>query len=179
MRRRTGAIGTLIALTAVLPAAPAHAQDLDCRDFTYQEDAQALFDSDPRDPHRLDEDQGPDDGIACEALPRRAAGTASSTSSPRPTTAAPSTSPAGPTTVPSTAPTTGPTAVPTTTPATEPPSGVAGTSTAPAAVASRGVRGGLGGSSDSGPSGLELGVGATFVAGALAVGGYLLKRRRS
>ncbi|WP_432053563.1 excalibur calcium-binding protein [Streptomyces sp. bgisy022] len=175
MRRRTGAIGTLIALTAVLPAAPAHAQDLDCRDFTYQEDAQALFDSDRRDPHRLDEDQGPDDGIACEALPRRADGTASSTSSPRPTTAAPSASPAGPTT----APPTGPTAVPTTTPAPEPPPGVAGTSTSPAAVASRGVRGGLGGSSDSGPSGLELGIGAAFVAGALAVGGYLLRRRRS
>lgn len=165
MRRRTGAIGTLIALAAVLPqASAAHAQDLDCRDFTHQEDAQALFDSDPSDPHRLDEDQGPDDGIACEALPRRADGTASSTSSPRPTTAAPSVSPTGSTT---------PTAVPTLTPP------VVATSTSPAAVASRGVRGGLGGSSDSGPSGLEAGIGAAFVAGALAVGGYLLRRRRA
>ncbi|MFJ9663021.1 excalibur calcium-binding protein [Streptomyces sp. NPDC101219] len=169
MRRRTGAIGTLIALAAVLPqSSAAHAQDLDCRDFTHQEDAQALFDSNPRDPHRLDEDQGPDDGIACEALPRRADETASSTSSPRPTTAAPSVSPTG-----STTPTTVPTPVPTLTPS------VVATSTSPAAAASRGVRGGLGGSSDSGPSGLEAGIGAAFVAGALAVGGYLLRRRRA
>ncbi|MGW6008346.1 excalibur calcium-binding protein [Streptomyces sp. NPDC055210] len=49
----------------------AHAQDLDCRNFTYQEDAQAVYDQDPSDPNRLDEDQGPDDGIACEVLPRR------------------------------------------------------------------------------------------------------------
>lgn len=50
----------------------AHAQtDLDCRDFVYQEDAQAVYDRDISDPNRLDEDQGPDDGIACEVLPRR------------------------------------------------------------------------------------------------------------
>ncbi|MFF8293531.1 excalibur calcium-binding protein [Streptomyces sp. NPDC016309] len=53
----------------------AHAQDLDCRDFIYQEDAQAVFDSDPSDPNRLDEDRGVDDGIACEVLPRRSAAT--------------------------------------------------------------------------------------------------------
>ncbi|CAL9597107.1 excalibur calcium-binding protein [Streptomyces sp. enrichment culture] len=178
MRRRTGTAGMLIALTAVLPlAAPAHAQDLDCRDFTHQEDAQALFDSDPRDPHRLDEDQGPDDGIACEALPRRTDGTASSTSSPRPTTAAPSTSPAGPTTGPTAVPSTVPTTVTTT--ASTAPTPPAVTSSSPAAVASRGVRGGLGGSSDDGPGGLETGIGAAFVVGALAVGGHLLRRRRS
>ncbi|MET9955085.1 excalibur calcium-binding protein [Streptomyces sp. NPDC006339] len=59
----------------VLSAAPltgvAHAQDLNCENFLYQEDAQAEFDRDPSDPHGLDEDQGPDDGIACEVLPRR------------------------------------------------------------------------------------------------------------
>ncbi|MFE1546483.1 excalibur calcium-binding protein [Streptomyces sp. NPDC058718] len=53
----------------------AHAQDLDCRNFLYQEDAQAEFNRDTRDPHRLDEDQGPDDRIACEALPRRTTST--------------------------------------------------------------------------------------------------------
>ncbi|WP_340373926.1 excalibur calcium-binding protein [Streptomyces sp. SS7] len=60
------------AIMIVVPlAGVAHAQDLDCRDFTFQEDAQAVFDQDRSDPNRLDEDQGPDDGIACEALPRR------------------------------------------------------------------------------------------------------------
>ncbi|MGI5424435.1 excalibur calcium-binding protein [Streptomyces sp. CA-179760] len=73
MRRRTSALGTLFAIAAIVPwAGPAHArQDLDCRDFSFQEDAQAVFDADPSDPNRLDEDQGPDDGIACEVLPRR------------------------------------------------------------------------------------------------------------
>ncbi|GGW99179.1 excalibur calcium-binding protein [Streptomyces lomondensis] len=87
MRRRTGAIGTLFAITAIVPLAdPAHAQpDRDCRDFAFQEDAQAVFDADPSDPHRLDEDQGPDDGIACEALPRRGAGVVSPTVPASPT----------------------------------------------------------------------------------------------
>ncbi|MEU0074400.1 excalibur calcium-binding protein [Streptomyces sp. NPDC006332] len=84
MRRRTGAIGTLIALATIVPsAATAHAQDLDCSDFTFQEEAQAVFNTDPSDPNRLDEDQGPDDGIACEALPRRGAPVISATSRPR------------------------------------------------------------------------------------------------
>ncbi|MFD3502735.1 excalibur calcium-binding protein [Streptomyces sp. NPDC058676] len=90
MRRRTGAAGTLIAITAIVPLADiAHAQDLDCRDFTYQEEAQAVFDSNPVDPNRLDEDQGADDGIACEVLPRRGAPVISSTARPvRPATPA-------------------------------------------------------------------------------------------
>ena len=87
MRRRTGVIGTLFAIAAIVPLAdPAHArQDLDCRNFSFQEDAQAVFDANPGDPNRLDEDQGPDDGIACEALPRR--GVISPTASAGPSTA--------------------------------------------------------------------------------------------
>lgn len=41
-----------------------------CSDFRYQEDAQAVLDLDPKDPHRLDGDK---DGIACESLPHRPA----------------------------------------------------------------------------------------------------------
>jgi hypothetical protein len=63
------AVASLPALAGV-----SYAQDLDCRDFRFQEDAQAEFNRDPGDPHRLDEDQGPDDGIACEVLPRRTSG---------------------------------------------------------------------------------------------------------
>ncbi|MFD9389402.1 excalibur calcium-binding protein [Streptomyces sp. NPDC060000] len=81
----TATIMTLAPLTGV-----AHAQDLDCRDFSYQEDAQAVFDQDPSDPNRLDEDQGPDDDIACEVLPRRAAATlAPATSIPAPVATGP------------------------------------------------------------------------------------------
>lgn len=77
-----------IVVAAVLALGPAvgaaHAQtDLDCRDFVYQEDAQAELNRNPGDPHRLDEDQGPDDGIACEILPSR--GTTGATVSPLPT----------------------------------------------------------------------------------------------
>ena len=50
---------------------PASAQDdlFDCDDFTYQEDAQAVFDAFPSDPHGLD--GSPEDGVACESLPPR------------------------------------------------------------------------------------------------------------
>ncbi|KOG32005.1 excalibur calcium-binding protein [Streptomyces resistomycificus] len=137
MRRRTGAVGTLIAIAAIVPLADiAHAQDLDCRDFTYQEEAQAVFDSNPGDPNRLDEDQGPDDGIACEVLPRRGAGVISSTSAPR--------SP----------------------------------SPSPSVTATRGVRGGLGGASESGPSGPDIGIGLAFVAGGVLAAAFAVKRRR-
>jgi len=44
------------------------ARDLDCRDFTYQEDAQAHLNGQGGDPDGLDADG---DGIACEALPHR------------------------------------------------------------------------------------------------------------
>ncbi|MFJ9861744.1 excalibur calcium-binding protein [Streptomyces albogriseolus] len=162
MRRRTGAIGTLIALAAIVPMADiAHAQDLDCSDFTYQEDAQTFFEMDRSDPHRLDEDAGPDDGIACEALPRR--GLTSSTFRPAtpttsPTTAAP-TATASPTRSPS----------PTPTP----------TRTSAAPTPTRGVQGGLGGASGDGPTSWDIGIGTTFVSGALLATGHVLLRRRT
>lgn len=178
MRRRTGAIGTLIALAAIVPLAdPAHAQDLDCGDFTYQEDAQAFFDLDRSDPHRLDEDPGPDDGLACEALPRR--GLTSSTFRPAPSSPAPTRSPSpSPTTASPTRTAAPPSAPPTRTP----PATTAPVTTAPAtpssAAPTRGVQGGVGGASESGPSGLEMGIGAAFVTGAVLAAGHLVRRRR-
>ncbi|MEU3626139.1 excalibur calcium-binding protein [Amycolatopsis coloradensis] len=50
-----------------LAEAPAIA-DLDCKDFQYQEEAQAEYEKDRSDPHGLDDDK---DGIACETLPKR------------------------------------------------------------------------------------------------------------
>ncbi len=38
------------------------------KDFTYQEEAQAVYNRDPSDPNGLDADN---DGIACESLPPR------------------------------------------------------------------------------------------------------------
>ncbi|MEW2079686.1 excalibur calcium-binding protein [Streptomyces sp. NPDC013433] len=191
MRRRTGAIGTLIALAAIVPLAdPAHAQDLDCSDFTYQEDAQTFFETDRSDPHRLDEEPGPDDGVACEALPRR--GLTSSTFRPAPVSSAPARSPS-PTTAAPTRPPVPTTAAPTRSPApttttptptptrTVTPTSAPTTRTAPATPTSvtptRGVEGGLGGSSASGPSGWDLGIGATFVTGAVAATGFVVRRR--
>ena len=40
-----------------------------CSDFSYQEEAQAVYDQDTSDPNRLD---GDGDGVACEALPTSA-----------------------------------------------------------------------------------------------------------
>ncbi|MFI2508087.1 excalibur calcium-binding protein [Streptomyces sp. NPDC018972] len=191
MRRRTGAMGTLIALAAIVPLAdPAHAQDLDCSDFTYQEDAQTFFETDRSDPHRLDEEPGPDDGVACEALPRR--GLTSSTFRPAPVSSAPARSPsASPTTAAPTRPPVPTTAAPTrspapttTTPTPTPTRTVTPTSapttrtaTPPSVAPTRGVEGGLGGSSASGPSGWDLGIGATFVTGAVAATGFVVRRR--
>ncbi|MEV0641416.1 excalibur calcium-binding protein [Streptomyces sp. NPDC050619] len=146
MRRRTGAVGTLIALAAIVPLADtAHAQDLDCRDFTYQEEAQAVFNLDPTDPNRLDEDQGPDDGIACEVLPRRGAPVTSSTTAPRTPLRSATPTPAA---------------------------------TATAVTPPRGVRGGVGGASNSGRSGWDMGMGIAFVAGGVLAAGYVVRRRR-
>ena len=57
---------------ALTPAVMAQTTDqFDCGDFEFQEDAQDVFNQDPSDPSGLDEDDGPDDGIACENLPSR------------------------------------------------------------------------------------------------------------
>ncbi|WP_083940197.1 excalibur calcium-binding domain-containing protein [Saccharomonospora saliphila] len=67
MHIREVTLAVAFAAGTLLPAAgSALAQpDLDCRDFSSQAEAQAEFDRDPTDPHRLDADN---DGIACEAL---------------------------------------------------------------------------------------------------------------
>ncbi|MDT6988108.1 excalibur calcium-binding protein [Streptomyces lusitanus] len=194
MRRRTGAIGTLIALAAIVPMADiAHAQDLDCGDFTYQEDAQTFFDMDRSDPHRLDEDAGPDDGIACERLPRR--GLTSSTFRPAPTSRPPTSRPptsrpptAAPTRTPTVtasptrttaAPTRPPTVTPTASPTRPPSPTPTPTRTSAAPTPTRGVQGGLGGSSAGGPTNWDIGIGATFASGALLATGYVVRRRRT
>ena len=54
---------------------PAYAADehlcigKDCKDYNSQAEAQAALREDPSDPNVLDEDPGPDDGIACETYP--------------------------------------------------------------------------------------------------------------
>ncbi|CAL9626592.1 excalibur calcium-binding protein [Streptomyces sp. Tu 3180] len=185
MHRRTGAVGTLIALAALVPTADtAHARDPDCRDLAFQEDAQNLLGADPSDPHRLDAELGPDDGVACEKLPRR--GLVPSAARPR-TPVPAATGPTAPVTPPdllaAPVPPAG-TATPTapTTPAAPATPAASVTPPAPAApataVPARGVRGGTGGSSDTGPSGWDVGIGVTFVTGALLATAYLVKRRR-
>ncbi|MFE1948480.1 excalibur calcium-binding protein [Streptomyces massasporeus] len=158
MRRRTGAIGTLFAIAAIVPLAdPAHArQDLDCRDFAFQEDAQAVFDADPSDPNRLDEDQGRDDGVACEALARR--GIIDPTTSP-----------------PSSSPSTSPSVSPSVSPSGSPSAPVTAT---PTGTPSQGVRGGLGGAVASGPSDWDIAIGLAFAAGAAVAAGCVVRRRR-
>lgn len=61
-------IGVLLAFSAQSGVAGA---DLNCIDFTYQEDAQAHLAANPADPDNLD---GDNDGIACEERPHRPAG---------------------------------------------------------------------------------------------------------
>lgn len=67
MKVRTWATAVAVGMVGALAlAAPVQAQDLDCPDFATQVEAQAKYDEDPSDPHRLDAD---DDGLACESLP--------------------------------------------------------------------------------------------------------------
>jgi hypothetical protein len=67
MRIRSLAVAAVIAAATTLPMAGiAFAQDRNCSDFEFQEDAQAALRS--GDPDNLDDD---DDGEACETLPRR------------------------------------------------------------------------------------------------------------
>ncbi|GHG41717.1 RAD23 family protein [Streptomyces zaomyceticus] len=155
MSSRSVVAGIALAIASVAPmSGVAHAQDLDCRDFRFQEDAQAEFDRTPGDPNRLDEDQGPDDGIACEALPRRAG-----------TGAVPPVSPSAPTVAPVSP------SAPTVAPVNPSASAV---QPAPV-VPSRGTRAGIGGA--SGPSGLSVGMGLALAVGATVAGGYLTARR--
>jgi hypothetical protein len=178
MRRRTGVAGTLFALAVTVPlATPAHAQDRDCRDFAFQEDAQAVFDGDPSDPNGLDAD---DDAIACEVLPRRGSLVSPTARPPTPT---PTPTPTAPTPTPT--PTATATATPTITPSpptpTAPTAPITPTPPTPAATVtpSQGVRGGLGGTSAAGPSEWDLAVGLTCLTSAVFATGYVIKRRRS
>ncbi len=92
--RRARLAALAAAVSAVLAVGTAGtavaAADLDCGDFTYQEDAQAVLDGDPSDPHDLD--GTPADGRACELRPRRPTGPgdpeAPGTTPPRAPTAA-------------------------------------------------------------------------------------------
>ena len=58
----------LVICGILLTAAPSVAQDQNCSDFDFQEDAQEELESDRSDPNNLDNDN---DGVACETLPRR------------------------------------------------------------------------------------------------------------
>jgi hypothetical protein len=58
----------MCSLAPALAQSPAEGDLYDCGDFTYQEDAQRVYDRDPSDPYGLDADN---DGIACEDLPHR------------------------------------------------------------------------------------------------------------
>ena len=63
-------VGTMFVLA---PAALAQQDLYDCSDFTYQEDAQAVYNRDTSDPYGLDGPPGEayegTQGVACEALP--------------------------------------------------------------------------------------------------------------
>jgi len=86
---RTAAVTTTVAAALLFGlAAPAVAADLyNCDDFQYQEQAQAVLDADPSDPHGLDGgSSGGPDGVACESLPHRPVTTPPTTTTPPPTT---------------------------------------------------------------------------------------------
>src|SRR3954447_24385742 len=80
MRRRTTAAAGVL-FTAALSfgfSGTANAADIyNCSDFTYQEDAQAVYNQDTSDPNGLD--GTPNDGVACESLPRRGTSSTGST----------------------------------------------------------------------------------------------------
>lgn len=78
MRSRAFTIAVVAMATFALSALPALAQNIyNCDDFATQEEAQAVYDADPSDPHGLDRDN---DGIACESLPRAGGGPSGSAS---------------------------------------------------------------------------------------------------
>ncbi|MEV8592115.1 excalibur calcium-binding protein [Streptomyces sp. NPDC052012] len=144
-------------------AGTAHVRELDCGDFRRQEDAQLLFEADRSDPHRLGEDAGPDDGIACEALPRHG-GATSSTRRPRPgTPRPPRRSPRAPQ-LPRPRP---------------PPQRTRRTRDHGRPLAATGCGGWGGRRVEHRPSDWETAVGAVFVASSAMAGGHLVRRRRS
>ncbi|MHA6619680.1 excalibur calcium-binding domain-containing protein [Pseudonocardia sp. DLS-67] len=62
------------ALVVAMAGTALAADDLNCSDFDFQEEAQAVLDADRSDPNRLDGgSDGPADGVACESLPSRGA----------------------------------------------------------------------------------------------------------
>ena len=68
--RRTAAGVFVAAVLTLATAGTANAADVyNCPDFTYQEDAQAVYDQDTSDPNGLDGEDN--DGQACKSLPRR------------------------------------------------------------------------------------------------------------
>ncbi|MDT9691320.1 excalibur calcium-binding protein [Streptomyces sp. P9(2023)] len=163
MSCRSVVAGITMACASVVPlAGTAQAQDLDCRNFAFREDAQAEFDRDRSDPHRLDEDRGTDDGMACEWLPSRSAATVVPLD-PRPAPLEPTSAPVTPTPVPLT---------PTPAPLTPTPAPLT-----PTAMPSRGAQGGVGGA--YGPSDLETGLGLGLAVASVLAGGYVVRRSRS
>jgi hypothetical protein len=91
-RMAVAAAAISAALVAGMTGTAIAFEDLDCDAFTYQEEAQAVLDEDPTDPHRLDGGpDGPADGIACESLPPRPVATTTPPRVATETTAAPTT----------------------------------------------------------------------------------------
>src|SRR5690348_5165588 len=93
LSRRTCAAVSAAAISGSLAAGMAATalayDDVDCADFSYQEDAQAVLAAGPAEPHRLDDGT---DGVACGSLPNREPGP--SVADPETTTAtAPETTP--------------------------------------------------------------------------------------
>lgn len=66
MRRLLLLLATLAMAMLVASPAAVGQQDLDCKDFASQADAQAELRSNPSDPNNLDAE---DDGVACETYP--------------------------------------------------------------------------------------------------------------
>src|SRR4051812_44423997 len=86
MRLRRTAVATVLFAGLSIPmAGTALAADVyNCGDFTYQEDAQAVFNQDTSDPNGLDGPVGTGftgvAGVACEELPSRGTTTTTTTS---------------------------------------------------------------------------------------------------
>ena len=64
------ALAVAAGVAAPLSAQDENLDDVDCFEFTFQEEAQAELDADPSDPYNLDPN---DDGIACALLPSEGA----------------------------------------------------------------------------------------------------------